>query len=329
MGQNLCCSVIILLLLDIILFTMSLTLIKRKARPDERILETIFTSQKLRFLETMTQTRVYNSKLVLWNRSILSLCVDRMDVLCLLLYLERLRRTFMIRWWKSDRNSSCNVLQWSSVRRSAHLSCISVRLCHQMSVFTRIVTKILVSVWTRPEAALHIKIKVMWRLSGFHLEQEIFFCGWLKTHLIRADTHLQRLEDGSAVGGQLGVGGLAEELGEGSDGVQFVCWNLERKKKTKNVASNKHLRPQPPLPRSVFSSLLTSENFPSPNHCSHLMPWLACRLPVARHVTTMPGHQEKPLIFPHTSSPMPKPLLSWKSGGRESEDEVNPSLPTK
>lgn len=101
------------------------------------------------------------------------------------------------------------------------------------------------------------------------------------------------------------------------------------KKKTKNVASNKHLRPQPPLPRSVFSSLLTSENFPSPNHCSHLMPWLACRLPVARHVTTMPGHQEKPLIFPHTSSPMPKPLLSWKSGGRESEDEVNPSLPTK
>lgn len=112
-------------------------------------------------------TRVYNLKLVLWNRSILSLCVDRMDVLCLLLYLERLRRTLMIRWWKSDRNSSCNVLQWSSVRRSAHLSCISVRLCHQMSVFTRIVTKILVSVWTRPEAALHIKIKVMWRWSVF------------------------------------------------------------------------------------------------------------------------------------------------------------------
>lgn len=86
---------------------------------------------------------------------------------CWLLYLERLRRTFMIRWWKSDRNSSCNVLQWSSVRRSAHLSCVSVRLCHQMSVFTRIVTKILVSVWTRPEAALHIKIKVMWRWSVF------------------------------------------------------------------------------------------------------------------------------------------------------------------
>lgn len=133
---KICVSLMILLLLDIILFTMSLTSIRRKARPDERILETIFTSQKLRFLETMTQTRVYNSKLVLWNRSILSLCVDRMEVLCLLLYLERLRRTLMIRWWKSDRNSSCNVLQWSSVRRSAHLSCISVRLCHQMFVFS-------------------------------------------------------------------------------------------------------------------------------------------------------------------------------------------------
>lgn len=65
MGQNLCCSVIILLLLDIILFTMSLTSIRQKARPHERILETIFTSQKLSFLETVTQTRVYNSKLVL------------------------------------------------------------------------------------------------------------------------------------------------------------------------------------------------------------------------------------------------------------------------
>ncbi|TNN87772.1 hypothetical protein EYF80_002119 [Liparis tanakae] len=54
-----------------------------------------------------------------------------------------------------------------------------------------------------------------------------------------------------------------------------------------------------------------NKNFPSPNHCSHLMPLLACRLSVARHVTTMPGHQEKPLIFPHTSSPIPKPLLSW------------------
>lgn len=71
-----------------------------------------------------------------------------------------------------------------------------------------------------------------------------------------------------------------------------------------------------------FPSFLTSENLPSPNHCSHLMPWLACRLPVARHVTTMPGHQEKPLIFPHTSSPMPKPLLSWMEEAEEGEDKA-------
>lgn len=146
---------------------MSFTSIRRKARPHERIFKTIFTSQKLSFLETVTQTRVYNSKLVLWNRSILSLCVDRMKVLLFIVIFRKTQADFDDTLMKSDRNSSCNVLQWSSVRRSAHLSCISVRLCHQMSVFTRIVTKILVSVWTRPEAALHIKIKVMWRWSVF------------------------------------------------------------------------------------------------------------------------------------------------------------------
>lgn len=47
--------------------------------------------------------------------------------------------------------------------------------------------------------------------------------------LSQLGSHLQRLEDRSAVGGQFGVGGLAEELGEGSDGVQFVCWHLRRR----------------------------------------------------------------------------------------------------
>lgn len=119
-------------------------------------------------------------------------------------------------------------------------------------------------------------------------------------------SYLQCLEDGPAVGGQLGVGRLAEELGEGSDGVQFVCRNLERKlwHQTRYELNKRQLI-------SLSVVVPTSENLPSPNHCSHLMPWLACRLPVARHVTTMPGHQEKPLILPHTSSPIPKPLLSW------------------
>lgn len=128
-------------------------------------------------------------------------------------------------------------------------------------------------------------------------------------------TYLQRLEDGPAVGSQLGVRGLAEELWEGGDGVQFVGWNLEtndtKKKKKNRVRRDVRWWFTSPSASTVFLSILTSENLPSPNHCSHLMPWVACRLPVARHVTTIPGHQENPLIFPHTSSPMPKPLLSW------------------
>lgn len=39
--------------------------------------------------------------------------------------------------------------------------------------------------------------------------------------------YLQRLEDGPAVGGQLCVGWLAKELGEGGDGVQLVGRDLE------------------------------------------------------------------------------------------------------
>ena len=123
-----------------------------------------------------------------------------------------------------------NVLQWSYIRRYAYLIYLCVLLSIRC-VFTRVVRKILVSVWTRPDSALHTKIKVTWRWSGFY--SLIHPTGKLLSWLIgnEMDTHLQRLEDGSAVGGQLGVGGLAEELGEGSDGVQFVCWNLERKKK--------------------------------------------------------------------------------------------------
>lgn len=51
----------------------------------------------------------------------------------------------------------------------------------------------------------------------------LYWLIFIKLQLIHLDTYLQRLEDGPAVGGQLGVGSLAEELGEGSDGVQFVC----------------------------------------------------------------------------------------------------------
>lgn len=41
-------------------------------------------------------------------------------------------------------------------------------------------------------------------------------------------SYLQRLEDCPTVGGQFGVGGLAEELGEGGDGVQLVCRDLRQ-----------------------------------------------------------------------------------------------------
>lgn len=45
----------------------------------------------------------------------------------------------------------------------------------------------------------------------------------LELHLTQLEAYLQSLEDGPTVGGQLGVGRLAEELWEGGDGVQFVC----------------------------------------------------------------------------------------------------------
>lgn len=37
------------------------------------------------------------------------------------------------------------------------------------------------------------------------------------------EPYLQCLEDSPAIGGQLGVRRLAEELGKGSDGVELVC----------------------------------------------------------------------------------------------------------
>lgn len=157
-------------------------------------------------------------------------------------------------------------------------------------------------------------------MKWFISQTKLLLFHFKKFHLIHPISHLQCLEDGPAVRGQLGVGGLAEELREGGDGVQFVSWNLERKKKwhqTKYKLTTVILIPAFKQSVCLFLLFLTSENLPSPNHCSHLMPWLACRLPVARHVTTMPGHQEKPLIFPHTSSPMPKPLLSLVEKGEE------------
>lgn len=59
-----------------------------------------------------------------------------------------------------------------------------------------------------------------------------------------------------------------------------------------------------------LGSSLTSENFPSPNHCTHRMPETAWRLAVALWETTIAGHQEKPLIFPQTSSPIPNSFPS-------------------
>lgn len=144
--------------------------------------------------------------------------------------------------------------------------------------------------------------------------------------------YLKRLENGSAVGGQLGVGRLAEELREGSDGIQLVSRDLDTIKTSIEMVGGRRRGEGRGLGRaemrmsSRLSSPLTSENLPSPNHCSHLMPWLACRLPVARQVTTIPGHQEKPLIFPHTNSPMPKPLLSCcgeKEEGKEDERKTH------
>ncbi len=55
---------------------------------------------------------------------------------------------------------------------------------------------------------------------------------------------------------------------------------------------------------------LTTENLPSPNHMTHLVPSAARLRPVINQDTIRPGHQENPRNFPHTSSPMPKPRPS-------------------
>lgn len=55
---------------------------------------------------------------------------------------------------------------------------------------------------------------------------------------------------------------------------------------------------------------LTTENLPSPNHMTHLVPSAARLRPVINQDTIRPGHQENPRNFPHTSSPIPKPRPS-------------------
>ena len=60
---------------------------------------------------------------------------------------------------------------------------------------------------------------------------------WPRPQSLRAlGSYLQRLEDGPAVGRQLGVGRLAEELGERGDGVQFVCRNLDKQTAASDAA---------------------------------------------------------------------------------------------
>lgn len=66
----------------------------------------------------------------------------------------------------------------------------------------------------------------------------------------------------------------------------------------------------PVLLMQFLRSRLTTENFPSPNHMTHLVPSAARLRPVIHQETMRPGHQEKPRSFPQTSSPIPKPRPS-------------------
>lgn len=138
---------------------------------------------------------------------------------------------------------------------------------------------------------------------------------WRKLHLIRLHTHLQRLEDGSAVGGQLGVGSLAEELWEGGDRVQFVRWNLETK--TWRQTNLTHTFPSPPPSHSLF--LLAS----SPQRTSHLQTTAAtsCRgwPDVCRWLATSPrcrATRRSPLSSPTPARRCQSPCCpGWKKGG--------------
>lgn len=62
---------------------------------------------------------------------------------------------------------------------------------------------------------------------------------------------------------------------------------------------------------------LTTENFPSPNHMTHLVPSAARLRPVIHQDTMRPGHHENPRSFPQTNSPMPKPRPSSCQSGAQ------------
>lgn len=60
----------------------------------------------------------------------------------------------------------------------------------------------------------------------------------------------------------------------------------------------------------MITFLLTTENFPSPNHITQRVPSAARLRPLIHQETMRPGHQEKPRSFPKTRVPMPKPRPS-------------------
>lgn len=61
--------------------------------------------------------------------------------------------------------------------------------------------------------------------------------------------------------------------------------------------------------RKLEAPFHTSENIPSPNHSTLLMPRGG---DLVFQGITNPGHQENPFTFPHTSSPVRKPRPSCR-----------------
>ncbi|TNN73298.1 hypothetical protein EYF80_016461 [Liparis tanakae] len=121
---------------------------------------------------------------------------------------------------------------------------------------------------------------------------------------------LHDLEDGFLVDGQAGIGILAEALSEGPKCQQTLRIDLEQNARwmLKSIPRVKCCRSS-----STFTAPLTSENIPSPNHSTRRIPWGA---DLVFHAITIPGHQEKPFTFPHTSSPpAERPVMApWYSG---------------
>lgn len=127
--------------------------------------------------------------------------------------------------------------------------------------------------------------------------------------------YLECLEDGPAVGGQLGVGRLAEELGEGGDGVQFVCRNLERE--SCHQTQRKLCTSSPSIPPALISAHLRELAVSEPLQPPHAVASLPLAGGAPRHHDAGPPGEALDLPPDQLANAEPFVVLRGGEGGGE------------